>query len=371
MLGCGYVANMYRLTMPLHPGLELVGVHDRERSRSETMGHLTGARVYRSLDELLGDAAVDVVLNLTNPSSHWETTRALLAAGKHVYTEKPIALAVEQAAALVALARDRGLMLCSAPCTLLSPVAQTVFRVLRRGDLGRVRLVYAEMEDGMVARAPTGKWVNEAGVAWPAIDEFEVGCTIEHAGYVLGWLCAYFGGVESVQSFADVLMPDKIDGIRLREAPDFSVSCLRFRGGVVARMTNGLYAEHDHRMRIFGDDGVLEVEDPRCDDSPVWIRRYRTIRRRRFLAGRTRVPLEGPRERIARYRGSQTRDFCRLIADMAAALRAGRPPYVGAEFALHVAEVTLLSHHGTSSAQGAGVPRRIVHPCPVMEPLDA
>jgi predicted dehydrogenase len=371
ILGCGYVANMYRLTLPLHPELKLVGVFDRERSRGESMARLTGARAYGSFEEMARDDSVQIVLNLTNPASHWETTDALLRAGRHVYTEKPLAMRVDDAAALASLARDCGLMLCSAPCTLLSPVAQTVFRLLRRGDLGTVRLVYAEMEDGMVSRAPIGKWVNEAGVAWPAIDEFQVGCTIEHAGYVLSWLCAYFGGVETVHAFSETILPDKISGILLENAPDFSVSCLRFRTGVVARMTNGIYGEHDHRLRFFGDEGVLEVEDPRSDDSPIWMRRYRTVRRRRFLTRRSQVALDGARERITRYRGSQTRDFCRVIGDMAAAIRGHRDPYMGAEFALHVAEATLASHRGTTSAHAAAVPYRIVHPCPMMDPVEA
>ena len=177
-LGCGYVANMYRLTLPAHPELELAGVYDTERSRAEGMARLTGARAYPDLDALLADASVKLVLNLTNPRAHYETTRALLEAGKHVYTEKPLAMRLDEAKALVALAEAKGLQLSSAPCTLLNPVAQTLWRTLRSGAIGPVRLVYAEMEDGMVPRAPVAKWINEAGVAWPAVDEFETGCTV-------------------------------------------------------------------------------------------------------------------------------------------------------------------------------------------------
>jgi predicted dehydrogenase len=373
ILGCGYVANMYRLTMPAHPGLELVGVHDRERSRAETMARLTGAAVYPDLESLLADDSVPLVLNLTNPHAHYETTKALLEAGKHVYTEKPLAMRLDQAQALAALAEARGLQLASAPCTLLNPVAQTLWQRLRQETVGRIRLVYAEMEDGMVPRAPVAKWINEGGIAWPAIDEFEVGCTVEHAGYVLSWLCAFFGAAESVTAHAEILLEDKIPGMALTPAPDFSVATIRFRSGVVARMTNGLYAEHDHRLRLFGDDGVLAVEDPRSDRSPITERRYRTLRRRRFLGPAKRLRLPGGRERIAAYRGSQTRDFCRAIADMAAAIEGGRPAYLGARFALHVTELTLACHfgaHPTGAAQGYGAqPYRVVTDCPPMEPL--
>lgn len=341
MLGCGYVANMYRLTLPAHPELALAGVFDRERSRAETMARLTGAPAYPSLEALLADDGVGIVLNLTNPREHYATTRACLEAGRHVYTEKPLAMDLAEARALVELAEARGLLLCSAPCTLLNRVAQTAWKAVRDRLAGEVRLVHAEMEDGPVPRAPVAKWINEAGMAWPAADEFETGCTVEHAGYVLTWLCAMFGPAESVTAFSHILVPDKIPGRWLEPAPDLSVACIRFRSGVVARMTNGLYAAHDHRLTFFGDEGAIGVEDPRSDTSPVTLRRYRTLRRRRYLARPRRLPLLGPQERIAAYRGSQTRDFCRAIADMAAAIREGRPPVTGARFALHVTELTL------------------------------
>ncbi len=76
MIGCGYVANMYRLTLPLHPELELVGVCDAEASRAEVMGELTGARVYADHAEACADPSVDLVLNLTNPANHVPVTRA-------------------------------------------------------------------------------------------------------------------------------------------------------------------------------------------------------------------------------------------------------------------------------------------------------
>ncbi len=348
MLGCGYVANMYRLTMPAHRELELAGVYDHETSRAQSMAELTGAACYSSFEALLEDESAQIVLNLTSPRAHYETTRALLDAGKHVYTEKPIAMDLDAATDLVERAEARNLMLVSAPCTLLNPVAQTVWRSLRDGAIGPVRLVYAEMDDGMVPRAPTAKWINEAGVAWPALDEFETGCTIEHAGYVLSWLCAFFGPIIRLDAFSETLTTDKIPDVALRAAPDFSVSCMKFADGVVVRMTNGLYAEHDHRLVFHGDDGALMVEDPRSDRSPIRLRRYRTLRRRRYLDKGRPVPLLGGKERIARYRGSQTRDFCRMIAAMSRALDGPRPAHLNARFSLHVAEATLACQAGAA-----------------------
>lgn len=350
ILGCGYVANMYRLTLPLHPELTLVGVFDRERARSEWMAEVTGTKAYPSFDALLSDPDVILVANLTNPGAHYETTSALLQAGKHVYSEKPLAMRLDHARDLVALSHDVGKHLVSAPCTLLNPVAQTLWKLLEDDAIGRVRLIYAEMEDGMVHRAPTNKWINEMGVAWPTEDEFRSGCTVEHAGYVVSWLCAMFGPVERLTAQADILVPEKLPGEQI-DAPDQSVATMRFASGPVLRLTNGIYATHDHQLRIFGDDGVIEIEDPRSDRSAIRLRRYRTIRRRRFLEKGKAVPLIGADETIPPYRGSQTRDFCRAIAEMARAINADRPPYTGADYALHLCELTLAAHYGTTAAE--------------------
>jgi predicted dehydrogenase len=352
ILGCGFVADMYRRTLGLHGALNLIGVYDLERSRREEMARVTGAEAYPDMAALLADTRVTLVINLTNPEAHFETTQALLQAGRHVYTEKPLAMRFDQAQALVALAKARGLHLVSAPCTLLNPTAQTLWRLVQQEAVGRVRLIHAEMDDGMVHRAPTAKWINTMGVAWPTIDEFEVGCTVEHAGYALSWLCAMFGPVETLTAHSEALVPDKAPDAGPIQAPDYSVATMRFQAGPVLRLTNGIYAPPDHRLRIFGDDGVIEVADTWEDWSTIRLRRYKTIRRRRFLSRGKKVPLLGrkPKDRV--FRDPRMRDFCRGIAEMAGAIAAGRAPYTGADYALHLCEVTLAAHFGATETAG-------------------
>jgi predicted dehydrogenase len=255
----------------------------------------------------------------------------------------------------------------------MSESAQTLWRAVRDGRVGPVRLVYAEMEDGMVHRAPLRAWVNEAGTGWPFVNEFETGCTVEHAGYVLTWLVAMFGRAASVTAYADTLVEDKVPGQLLAPAADYTVACIKFASGVLVRMTNGIYAEHDHRLRLFGDEGVLEVADPRSDRSPVTERRYYSLRRRRaLLPWKKKLPLLAPPDRreIVKYRGSQSRDFCRLIADMAQAAVEGRPPYLGARFALHVAELTLACQNAARLAAEGRMPYHLTSDPGGVHPLD-
>ena len=173
-LGCGYVADYYATTLANHPELQLVGVHDSNAERARRFAASRAVdRVYAGFQDLLDDDAVDLVLNLTDVASHHETTRACLLAGKHVYSEKPLATTFDQSEALVQLAEERGLSLSAAPCSLLGEAAQTTWKALRDGLPGDVRLVYAELDEGPIVRYDFRTWTSRSGVPLPFADEFE------------------------------------------------------------------------------------------------------------------------------------------------------------------------------------------------------
>ncbi|WP_427162004.1 Gfo/Idh/MocA family protein [Aliinostoc sp. HNIBRCY26] len=343
IVGCGFVADYYLKTLPFHPGLKLLGVMDRISDRASNFAHYHGiSQIYHSLDELLADPQVEIVLNLTNPSSHYAVSQAALAAGKHVYSEKPLAMEMWQAQELANLATEKGLYLASAPCSLLSETAQTVWKALRENQIGTVRLVYAEMDDGLVHQMPYQKWVSESGIPWPYKDEFEVGCTLEHAGYYVTWLTAFFGPAETVTAFSSCLIPDKQTDVPLDvNAPDFSVACIKFASGVVARLTCSIVAPHDHSLRIIGDRGILGIHDSWYYGAPVYIRRSLNIGRKR-LEGvwKQRYPLVRKAPKLG-YRGAQQMDFCRGVAEMAEAIAHNRPCRLSTEFSLHNNEIVL------------------------------
>lgn len=348
-VGCGFVADYYVATMPNHERVEVAGAFDRDAATAERFTTHHRLRRYRSLDELLDDPAVQVVVNLTNPRSHHEVSRAALLRGKHVYSEKPLATALEDAERLVELAESRGLLLSSAPCTLLGEAAQTLWKALREERIGVPRLAYAEMDDGPIPLERYGEWRSLSGAPWPARDEFEVGCTLEHSGYVLTWLAAMFGPVRTVTAAAAIVKPDKGVPLEVR-TPDFTVATLLFHSGMVARLTCGIFASMDRRLRVFGDQGVLSVDDTWNFASPVRLasrgelglkaekhprlarlvglgpRRVRPVRRSRFAwSGR-------PANHI---------DFARGVADLAEAARSGAAPRLSARFCLHVNELAL------------------------------
>ncbi len=343
IVGCGFVADYYISTLEAYPELRIIGVTDRDPERSTRFAAFHKLSKFDSLDALLADDRVELVLNLTNPGSHYEVTKASLEAGKHVYSEKPLAMNMDHARELVELAERRSLRLASAPCSLLGETAQTLWKALRQRRIGQPRLVYAEMDDGMVYRMAYRKWASTSGVPWPAKDEFEVGCTFEHAGYYLAWFPAFFGPAKTVTAFSACLAPDKMTDEPLDvDAPDFSVACITFESGVVARLTCSIIAPHDHTLRIIGDDGILGTHDCWYYRSPVYIRRPITIRRKTFMSPlKTPCRLVGAGKGRYRYRGAQQMDFSRGVAELAEAIRERRPSRLSERYGLHVNEMVI------------------------------
>lgn len=211
----------------------------------------------------------------------------------------------------------------------------------------------------MVFREHFRDWHSPSGAPWPAHDEFAVGCTLEHAGYYLTWLCAFFGPATEVTAFSARLFDEK----NLPSPPggwagDFSVTCLRFGGGVVARLTCGLAAPRDRSLHVVGTEGTMTVTDGWNYRSGVWLRdaegRPRSRipklpqaigRLERYLPGRhwlgERLAL---RPSAAITPGFPSRmDFSRGPAATARALKQGRDLPMPADFALHITELALVA----------------------------
>jgi predicted dehydrogenase len=344
IVGCGFVADFYMQSLPLYPVLELAAVHDRDAKRASEFAAFHKLSCIRSsLDDVLSDESIQLVINLTNPDSHYEVSRACLLAGKHVYSEKPIAMNFEQAQELYDLAQQRELRIACAPCNVLSQTAQGMWKALRENAVGEVKLVYAEMDDGLVHKMPYRKWLSDSGRPWPWKDEFEVGCTLEHAGYYVTWLTAFFGPATSVTGFSSCIYPDKETDAPLDKiAPDFSVGVIRFASGAIARLTCSIIAPRDQRFRLFGDKGMLYVDDSWDYRAPVHIKRMINIRRKMIMSPWSkRYPLPKVVHARAPQKGANPMEFCRGPAEIAAAILERRESAMPSDYCLHNNEVVL------------------------------
>lgn len=382
IIGAGYVFDHYMATWPRHPRLEIAGIADRDPKRLRQAALFYGLRAYPSNDALLADPEIGLVVNLTSIASHFEVTRAALDAGKHVYSEKPLTDDFESSRALLALADARGLKLSCAPCNVLSDSIQTLWKALREGAIGAPRLAYAEFDDNVIPLMRPETWRSRSGAPWPWRDECLSGCTWEHAGYHLSWLCAIFGPVESVTAFSRVVAPDKTQAPI--DTPDFSIACLNFCNGMVARLTFSICAPIDHSIRVIGARGMLSIDSYRHYRCPVFLetfdpvglnaRKFMSVRRSSFL--RSLFGIGGrPLTLLGRKRGDVSmaalkrreindQDKVLGVAELAEAITQNREAFPPPDFSLHLAELTF----AIQAAGVAGAPTRLTSTFAPLEP---
>jgi predicted dehydrogenase len=320
VVGCGNIAPRYVQALARHEDrLRLVGACDLDRPRAEALAAFFAGRTYASLADVLADDGVELVVNLTTLSEHAEVTARCLAAGKHVYSEKPLALSVEDARELVELAARNGVRLACAPGTFLGEAQQTAWKLIRDGRLGTVRAVYAEANWGRIE-----SWHPRPQAI------YDVGPLIDVGVYPLTILTTIFGPATGVVGYGRGLLSERttLDGARFRPAaPDFTCAHIEFRGGCIARLTANFYVGGQHSLQrgieFHGDDGSLHLASFLEFDSPLELAEQD--------GSRTPVPLLG-----TRFSGI---DWARGVVDLAEALAAGAPHRVTGAQAAHVVEI--------------------------------
>lgn len=356
IIGTGFVADLYMTSLQTFPGIKLRAVTDKRPERLSAFAQHWGVETVPDIPSLLALCGPDdLILNLTDPRNHYVVSREVLEAGHHVYSEKPLAMTVSDARALTDLAKEKGLHLSSAPCSHLSEVAQTLNLAVKAGSIGDALLCYAELDDGFISQAPYENWISASGAPWPADDEFEVGCTLEHAGYYLTWLMMIFGPIRRVVAEGAELDLNKPSG----GAPDYTTAILTFETGFVCRLTCSILARHDHGLRIFGTTGTLEVGEAWNNTQAVRRRTRRRIRRRLVEFPFTRrVKLAAPSHPKVERTGSASMNFMLGPAEVLAAIHEGRDSRMPPDFALHLTEVTLAIQSGGFGAGATEIESR-------------
>ncbi len=136
IVGCGNISGAYARGLARLDGIALVACADVDEARAASAARAYGL-CHLGVDELLADPGIAIVVNLTPPLAHAQVTSPALRAGKHVFTEKPLATIFEEAVTVVNQAREAGLVLGSAPDTFLGSAGQTARRVVDSAELGR------------------------------------------------------------------------------------------------------------------------------------------------------------------------------------------------------------------------------------------
>ena len=159
IIGCGNISTAYLKLAPLFKGLEVRAVADINMEAATARAAEFNVKA-QSVDDLLANPALDIVINLTIPDAHYPITKRILEAGKHAYSEKPLVLTLEQGTTLRDLAKAKGLSVGCAPDTFLGGAHQQARAILDEGTIGEITTGNAAIQ------AHAAEWiVHVSGVA--------------------------------------------------------------------------------------------------------------------------------------------------------------------------------------------------------------
>ena len=322
LIGCGKISDAYFAGCASYAFVKIVACADTDPVRAKEKAQQHGVRAC-SVDDLLADPSIDLVVNLTIPIAHASVNTAALNAGKHVYTEKPFALESRDGAAVLALARRKNLLVGCAPDTFLGGGLQTARKLIDDGMIGRPVSAMAFMLcRGHESWHPNPQFYYEKGG----------GPMFDMGPYYITALINFLGPIARVSGSAQSAFPERVitsqplAGTKIPvETPTHVTGVMDFASGVTATIVTSFdtWAYPLPRLVIFGTEGTLEAPDPNRFDGAVRLRR-----------GATEAYDEIPHTHtIERGRGSG-------VADMALSiLRRDRPHRASGELAQHVLEV--------------------------------
>ncbi|MBR5942110.1 MAG: Gfo/Idh/MocA family oxidoreductase, partial [Clostridia bacterium] len=138
IVGCGNISGIYleNLTRKFK-NVTVAAVADLDEGRARAKAEEYGIPRVMTLEEMLADGGIDLILNITTPLSHYSINKQALLAGKHVYVEKPLALNYAEGKELIELAESKGLYVGCAPDTFLGAGIQTCCEQIKSGAIGR------------------------------------------------------------------------------------------------------------------------------------------------------------------------------------------------------------------------------------------
>lgn len=312
IVGCGNIAARYAADLIAAETVDVIGFYDVDQTRAIEYADRFGGEAFASLDEAI--EAAEVVINLTIFEAHYPVSMAALSRSRHVYSEKPLALRLEEAIELAGLARNHGVRLGAAPFTFLGEAQTAAIDWVRSGRIGEVRLVYAEVNHGRI----------ETWHPNPA-PFYEVGPMLDVGVYPLALLIDLFGPVNWLQAISSTVKSDRValDGSTYTPgSPDYWLVHLEHHDGVKVRLTVNFYVKGDEGMVFHGDDGSLRLESWFVPNAGVWHRPY----------GGTEVAVEIEE-------GSDEVDWSVGVASFVEGIGSADPGPLNAERAVHMTAV--------------------------------
>ncbi|MDR1636481.1 MAG: Gfo/Idh/MocA family oxidoreductase [Treponema sp.] len=352
IVGIGNISGIYlkNLNGMFGRRVKVTAVTDLIEERAAKASAEYGIPHIKRTEVLINSSDVDIVLNITEPCNHYGVALAAVKAGKHVYDEKPLCAAREEAQEVLALAAANKVRVGGAPDTFLGAGIQTCRKLLDDGWIGK-------------PVAATAFMVNHGHEHWHPGPEFYYkkggGPLFDMGPYYLSALVNLLGPVARVSGSAKksfdtrLITSEPLNGKVIDvDVPTHIAGVLDFTGGAVATIITSfdVYSHTLPWIEIYGSEGTLRVPDPNTFGGPVYVKRFRE-------ENWSPIPLLKNYPENSRGLG---------LTDMAEAIAESRPHRASGEFAYHVLEVM----HGIHDASASGVYYQVKSTCARPEPLE-
>ena len=323
IIGCGNISGVYFEAGRKFEIFDVVACADMVADRAKTKAAEFEGVEARTVDALLGDPSIEIVINLTIPGAHAEIGIAALEKGKSVYSEKPMAIRREDGRALLEMAGIKGRLVGGAPDTFMGAGIQTCRKLMDDGWIGEPVAATAFMLSPGHER-----WHPDPGFFYRPGG----GPMLDMGPYYVTALVNLIGPVARLTGATRITHPERtitsqpLYGEKIKvEVPTHLAGILEFQCGAVGTIVTSFDVWHHElpRIEIYGTEGSISVPDPNSFGGPVKLRR----------AGAetwSDMPLSHGYEEQSRGVG---------VADMAYSMRSGRPHRASGELTFHVLDV--------------------------------
>ena len=350
VVGCGMISEIYLKNMTgAFKILEVVGCCDIIKERMERRAAQFNIK-QMSIEEILNDKEIELVLNITDPVNHHLVSSQVLNAGKHLYSEKPIDLSIEAARELVQLADKQKVLYGNAPDTFMGQAIQSARYYLDSGIIGDISSVTAVLnrDAGFLAEAYPFTALPGGGIG------LDVGV------YYVTAMLSLLGPVKQVSGFVTTRNPERTHYFTNKEnfgskftlqAENLVVGSFRFNSGVFGSlMFNSCSIGNEKpQIVIYGTEGILYLPDPNC------------------FGGQLKVILKGQTEPVSLPPTHAFPDNHRGIgpAELAWSLRRDRKPRTSKEMAFHGLELLLGLYRSCETRQFYEMTSSFERPAPI------
>ena len=329
IIGCGNISSAYLGLAPMFKGYRILGVADINMDNAKARAGEFGVRAH-TVDDLLASDDIDLVINLTIPAAHVDVSRAILQAGKHVYSEKPFVLSLAEAQELGNIAKANNLRIGSAPDTFMGGSHQLARNLIDAGAIGKVTSGAAVvMSSGMEHWHPNPDFFFQKGG----------GPILDLGPYYICNLVQMLGPIAQVTSMTGMASNTRTiangprDGETVPvETPTTIHAVMKFESGAIITLLSSwdVHSSNHPIMQLYGTEGTMDLPDPNFFGGDVSV----TPRGCETLVKSWDHPFGIPNDEEvkANYRGAG-------LADMALAIIEGRPHRCNETFAAHVVEV--------------------------------